>query len=139
MKTATYLAAGAVLLLSATGAGAEMRFGIMNEAYPPFFTKDAAGKRVGWEIELMDAVAVVSGSAGDRWARHELAPGGTAIERLIRPGRALDRLRRGRVDAVLADESSARSVGDDAIIASTVDAGDYRVFAVSRKAPPAAV
>ena len=56
MKTATYLAAGAVLLLSATGAGAEMRFGIMNEAYPPFFTKDAAGKWVGWEIELMDAV-----------------------------------------------------------------------------------
>ena len=56
MKTATYLAAGAGLLLSATSAGAEMRFGIMNEAYPPFFTKDAAGKWVGWEIELMDAV-----------------------------------------------------------------------------------
>lgn len=56
MKTATYLAAGAVLLLSAVGASAEMRFGIMNEAYPPFFTKDAAGKWVGWEIELMDAV-----------------------------------------------------------------------------------
>jgi len=56
VKTTTYLAAGAVLLLSTAGAGAEMRFGVMNEAYPPFFTKDAAGKWVGWEIELMDAV-----------------------------------------------------------------------------------
>jgi polar amino acid transport system substrate-binding protein len=56
MKTTTCLAAGAVLLLSAAGAAAEMRFGIMNEAYPPFFTKDAAGKWVGWEIELMDAI-----------------------------------------------------------------------------------
>jgi branched-chain amino acid transport system substrate-binding protein len=82
-----------------------------------------------------DAVAVVRGSAGDRWARRELAPGGTAIERLTRPDRALDRLRRGRVDAVLADESSARSGGDGAIIASTVDVGDYRVFAVSRENP----
>jgi branched-chain amino acid transport system substrate-binding protein len=82
-----------------------------------------------------DAVAVVRGSAGDRWARGELAPGGTAIERLTSPGRAFDRLRRGRVDAVLADESSARSRGDGAIIASTVDVGDYRVFAVSREDP----
>ena len=31
-----------------------------------------------------DVVAVVRGSAGDRWARRELAPGGTAIERLTR-------------------------------------------------------
>ena len=43
MKTAIYLAAGAALLLSAANAGAEVRFGIMNEAYPPFFTKDATG------------------------------------------------------------------------------------------------
>ncbi len=56
MKTAIYLAAGAALLLSAAGASAEVRFGIMNEAYPPFFTKDATGKWVGWEIELMEAV-----------------------------------------------------------------------------------
>jgi hypothetical protein len=36
---------------------------------------------------------------------------------------------------VLADESSARSGGDGAVIASTVDVGDYRVFAVSRGDP----
>lgn len=56
MKTAIYLAAGAMLLVSAAGASADVRFGVMNEAYPPFFTKDASGKWVGWEIELMDAV-----------------------------------------------------------------------------------
>jgi hypothetical protein len=36
---------------------------------------------------------------------------------------------------MLADESSARSGGDGAIIASTVDVGDYRVFSVSREDP----
>lgn len=56
MKTAIYLATGAALLFSAASASAEVRFGIMNEAYPPFFTKDAAGAWIGWEIELMDAV-----------------------------------------------------------------------------------
>jgi polar amino acid transport system substrate-binding protein len=33
-----------------------VRFGIMNEAYPPFFAKDAAGTWIGWEIDLMNAV-----------------------------------------------------------------------------------
>lgn len=56
MKTAIHIAAGAALLMSAASAGAEVRFGVMNEAYPPFFTKDATGKWIGWEIELMDAV-----------------------------------------------------------------------------------
>ncbi len=55
MKTAIYLVAGAALLASGAGASAEVRFGIMNEAYPPFFTKDASGKWIGWEIDLMDA------------------------------------------------------------------------------------
>jgi ABC-type amino acid transport substrate-binding protein len=82
-----------------------------------------------------DAVAVVRGSAGDRWARRELAPGGTAIERLTRPERAFDRLRRGRVDALLADDPLVRSRADGAVVVSTVDVGDYRVFAVSREAP----
>jgi branched-chain amino acid transport system substrate-binding protein len=82
-----------------------------------------------------DAVAVVRGSAGDRWARRELAPGGTAIERLTRLERAFDRLRRGRVDALLADEPLSRSRADGAVVVSTVDVGDYRVFAVSREEP----
>ncbi|MER9169310.1 transporter substrate-binding domain-containing protein [Mesorhizobium australicum] len=37
-------------------AQAEIRFGIVNEAYPPYTTKDASGKAIGWEIDLMDAV-----------------------------------------------------------------------------------
>jgi len=56
VKTAIYLAAGAALLVSAVAAHAEVRFGIMNEAYPPFFAKDASGKWVGWEVDMMNAV-----------------------------------------------------------------------------------
>jgi polar amino acid transport system substrate-binding protein len=55
MKPFSILMAGLAFSL-AGAAHAEVRFGIMNEAYPPFFTKDASGKWVGWEIELMDAV-----------------------------------------------------------------------------------
>jgi polar amino acid transport system substrate-binding protein len=43
-------------LLSAGDASAEIRFGVVNEAYPPYTTKDASGKAMGWEIDLMDAV-----------------------------------------------------------------------------------
>ncbi|HXV32054.1 MAG TPA: transporter substrate-binding domain-containing protein [Sinorhizobium sp.] len=56
MKLLSILLTGAALAVSAATASAEVRFGIMNEAYPPFFTKDASGKWVGWEIELMDAI-----------------------------------------------------------------------------------
>ncbi|MDO1581264.1 transporter substrate-binding domain-containing protein [Rhizobium oryzicola] len=56
MKALSLLVAGAVLLASTFTAQAEVRFGIMNEAYPPFFAKDAAGKWNGWEIDLMNAV-----------------------------------------------------------------------------------
>ncbi|MBP2233567.1 polar amino acid transport system substrate-binding protein [Sinorhizobium kostiense] len=56
MKLLSILFAGAALAASAASASAEVRFGIMNEPYPPFFTKDASAKWVGWEIELMDAV-----------------------------------------------------------------------------------
>lgn len=56
MKNISLLATGAAFLFSSFGAHADVRFGVMNEAYPPFFTKDASGKWVGWEIELMDAV-----------------------------------------------------------------------------------
>ncbi|MEY9536322.1 transporter substrate-binding domain-containing protein [Sinorhizobium fredii] len=55
MKLFSILLAGVAFSL-AGAASAEVRFGIMNEAYPPFFTKDPSSKWVGWEIELMDAV-----------------------------------------------------------------------------------
>src|ERR671912_640867 len=47
---------GLALLLSATVAHAEIRFGIAAEPYPPFTWKDASGKWVGWEIDLMNGV-----------------------------------------------------------------------------------
>ncbi|QFI69766.1 transporter substrate-binding domain-containing protein [Sinorhizobium alkalisoli] len=56
MKLLSILLASAALAASTLNAGAEVRFGVMNEAYPPFFTKDASGKWIGWEIELMDTV-----------------------------------------------------------------------------------
>lgn len=42
-------------LVLAGNAQAEIRFGVVNEAYPPYTTKDASGKAIGWEIDLMDA------------------------------------------------------------------------------------
>ena len=54
---------GAVLLgvvLAFSGASAQaqdtIRFGVAAEPYPPFTTKDASGKWVGFEVDLMDAV-----------------------------------------------------------------------------------
>lgn len=56
MKSLSLLLAGAAFIASAIAAQAEVRFGILNEAYPPFFAKDAGGTWKGWEIEIMDAV-----------------------------------------------------------------------------------
>lgn len=56
MKLLPILFAGAALVLSAVTAQAEVRFGVMNESYPPFFAKDASGQWQGWEIDLMNAV-----------------------------------------------------------------------------------
>ncbi len=56
MRLASTLFAGLALALSSMTAQAEVRFGIMNESYPPFFAKDASGKWQGWEIDMMDAV-----------------------------------------------------------------------------------
>ena len=47
---------GFILLLSATTAQADVKFGIAAEPYPPFTWKDASGKWVGWEIDLMNGV-----------------------------------------------------------------------------------
>ncbi|TPP06807.1 transporter substrate-binding domain-containing protein [Rhizobium glycinendophyticum] len=56
MKLISLLLAGAALTVTAVTAQAEVRFGIMNEAYPPFFAKDASGVWQGWEIDMMNAV-----------------------------------------------------------------------------------
>ncbi|KQW29652.1 amino acid ABC transporter substrate-binding protein [Rhizobium sp. Root274] len=56
MKIISLLLAGAALAATAVTAQAEVRFGIMNEAYPPFFAKDASGVWQGWEIDMMNAV-----------------------------------------------------------------------------------
>jgi polar amino acid transport system substrate-binding protein len=52
------LAAAAVALMAGASpaAMADIKFGVAAEPYPPFSSKDASGKWVGWEIELMDAV-----------------------------------------------------------------------------------
>ncbi|KRB60638.1 amino acid ABC transporter substrate-binding protein [Rhizobium sp. Root708] len=56
MRLFSILLAGFGLTLSSLTAQAEVRFGIMNESYPPFFAKDASGKWQGWEIDMMNAV-----------------------------------------------------------------------------------
>jgi len=43
-------------LFGASAAQADIKFGVAAEPYPPFSSKDASGKWVGWEIDLMDAV-----------------------------------------------------------------------------------
>ncbi|HEY7766448.1 MAG TPA: transporter substrate-binding domain-containing protein [Aestuariivirgaceae bacterium] len=51
--------AGALVVAALIGAGpaqADVKFGVAAEPYPPFSSKDASGKWVGWEIDLMDAV-----------------------------------------------------------------------------------
>jgi polar amino acid transport system substrate-binding protein len=49
---------GAILALTTFTAHAQdtVRFGVAAEPYPPFESKDASGKWVGFEIDLMDAV-----------------------------------------------------------------------------------
>jgi polar amino acid transport system substrate-binding protein len=51
-----FAAAAAAMMASAAPAMADLRFGVAAEPYPPFSSKDASGKWVGWEIDLMDAV-----------------------------------------------------------------------------------
>jgi polar amino acid transport system substrate-binding protein len=58
MKALLRLAAASVftLLLGASAAQADIKFGVAAEPYPPFTSKDASGRWVGWEIDLMNAV-----------------------------------------------------------------------------------
>ena len=50
------LSAMLALTTFATRADDTIRFGVAAEPYPPFTTKDASGKWVGFEVDLMDAV-----------------------------------------------------------------------------------
>src|SRR6185503_15430693 len=58
MKSFTKILAATVisLLVGAGSAKADLKFGVAAEPYPPFESKDASGKWVGWEMDLMDAV-----------------------------------------------------------------------------------
>jgi polar amino acid transport system substrate-binding protein len=58
MKAFARIAAVSIFsLLFGTGAAlADIKFGVAAEPYPPFSSKDASGKWVGWEIDLMNAV-----------------------------------------------------------------------------------
>lgn len=51
------MAVAAVALCGfAAEAKADLKFGVAAEPYAPFTSKDASGKWVGWEVDLMDAV-----------------------------------------------------------------------------------
>jgi hypothetical protein len=52
------IVAGALLALASLSAQAQdaIKFGVADEPYPPFASKDASGKWVGFEMDLMDAV-----------------------------------------------------------------------------------
>lgn len=56
MKALVTAGVFALTALATTNVNAEIRFGVSNEAYPPFYTKDASGQWSGWEIDLMHAI-----------------------------------------------------------------------------------
>ena len=55
-RLALAVAAATMLAGASSAAVADIKFGVAAEPYPPFSSKDASGKWVGWEIDLMDAV-----------------------------------------------------------------------------------
>ena len=59
MKTSRRLmfALAAASMFAVSGqAQADLKFGVAAEPYPPFTSKDASGKWVGWEVDTMEAV-----------------------------------------------------------------------------------
>ncbi len=48
--------AAIVVFASTKHAAADLKIGVAAEPYPPFTSKDASGKWVGWEIDLLDAL-----------------------------------------------------------------------------------
>lgn len=55
-KLLPILLASLGLALAVSPVRADIRFGVMNESYEPFFAKDASGEWHGWEIDMMNAV-----------------------------------------------------------------------------------
>src|SRR5215213_10758475 len=55
-KRAILAAVAACAMFTAAPAYADLKFGVAAEPYSPFTSKDASGKWVGWEIDLMNAV-----------------------------------------------------------------------------------
>ena len=58
MRAVFKLAAASVIamVIGAGAALADIKYGVAAEPYPPFTSKDASGKWVGWEIDLINAV-----------------------------------------------------------------------------------
>ncbi|MDP9138007.1 MAG: transporter substrate-binding domain-containing protein [Pseudomonadota bacterium] len=58
MKSAFKLAAASIIaiMIGAGAAQADIKYGVAAEPYPPFTSKDASGKWVGWEVDLIEAV-----------------------------------------------------------------------------------
>ena len=46
----------ALVLLANSPAAADLKIGVAAEPYAPFSSKDASGKWVGWEVDVMDAL-----------------------------------------------------------------------------------
>ena len=55
-RTVIFAFAAAAMMAASAPAMADIKFGVAAEPYPPFTSKDASGKWVGWEVDLMDAV-----------------------------------------------------------------------------------
>ena len=55
-RRAMFAVAAAAMMATSAPAMADLKFGVAAEPYPPFTSKDASGKWVGWEVDLMDAV-----------------------------------------------------------------------------------
>jgi len=71
MKKIVKALAGVVFGLSLAGpAHADLKLGVAAEPYPPFTSKDASGKWVGWEIDLMTALCA---DIGEKCAVEEVA------------------------------------------------------------------
>jgi polar amino acid transport system substrate-binding protein len=51
-----FAVAAAAMFMGAGPAMADLKFGVAAEPYPPFESKDASGKWVGWEMDVMDAL-----------------------------------------------------------------------------------
>jgi polar amino acid transport system substrate-binding protein len=55
-RLAVALAAATMFGVASQAQAEGIKFGVAAEPYPPFTSKDASGKWVGWEVDLMDAL-----------------------------------------------------------------------------------